>query len=58
MYKEVLQSIDHVAVWPLISFVIFFSFFIGLVWWAASADRKYISEMQRMPLDEPSRHDQ
>lgn len=58
MYKEVLQGINHIAIWPVISFVIFFSFFIGLVWWASTADRKYISEMQHMPLDEKANQEQ
>jgi len=57
MYKEVLQGIENVAVWPVISFVIFFSFFIGLVWWASTVDRKYISEMQQLPLDEEQTHE-
>ena len=52
IYKEVLQGIQDVAIWPIISFVIFFSFFVVLVWWAFTADRKYISEMSDLPLDD------
>jgi cytochrome c oxidase cbb3-type subunit 4 len=52
MYKEVLRSIDNIEIWPVISFVIFFSFFIGLLWWAFVADKKFIDEMSRKPLDE------
>jgi len=52
MYKEILQGIDHVAVWPVISFVIFFLFFIVLVWWAITADRSYVQDMSEMPLDD------
>lgn len=52
IYKEVLQGIQDVAIWPIISFVIFFSFFVVLVWWAFTADRKYISEMSGLPLDD------
>lgn len=54
IYKEVLQGIQDVAIWPIISFVIFFSFFVVLVWWAFTADRKYISEMSGLPLDDQS----
>ena len=32
MYKHVLQSIDNVAIWPVISFIIFFTFFVVLLW--------------------------
>ncbi|UXE68520.1 MAG: cbb3-type cytochrome c oxidase subunit 3 [Chryseotalea sp. WA131a] len=54
MYKEVLRSIDNIEIWPIISFVIFFSFFIGLLWWTFSADKKFIDEMKRKPLQDES----
>ena len=52
MYKEILQSIDHIAIWPVISFVIFFLFFICLLWWAFTADKKFITKMSQLPIDE------
>jgi cbb3-type cytochrome oxidase subunit 3 len=54
MYKNVLQNIEHIAIWPMISFIIFFLFFIGLLWWAFTANKKFINEMSEMPLDKPS----
>jgi len=52
MYKEVLRSIDNIAIWPLISFVIFFTFFIGLLWFTFTADKKFIKHMSNMPMDD------
>ena len=52
MYRNVLQSIDDIAIWPVISFVIFFLFFLCLLWWVLTADKKYISEMECMPMDD------
>ena len=52
MYKEVLRNIDNVAMWPVISFVIFFLFFIILLWWAFTADKKFINYMSNMPMDD------
>jgi cytochrome c oxidase cbb3-type subunit 4 len=52
MYKEVLRSIDNIAIWPVISFVIFFLFFLGLLWWTFSVDKKFISRMSNMPMDD------
>ncbi len=52
MYKEILQSIDNIQVWPVISFVIFFVFFLGLLWWAITVDRTFIRHMSEMPLDD------
>lgn len=57
MYKEILQGIDHVAVWPVISFIIFFLFFLILVWWAFTADRGYVQDMSELPLDEKENTD-
>ncbi|MBN8653622.1 MAG: cbb3-type cytochrome c oxidase subunit 3 [Cytophagales bacterium] len=50
MYKHVLQSIDNIAIWPVISFVIFFTFFIVLLWWVFTADKTFIREMSEKPL--------
>lgn len=51
MYKNVLQSIDNIAIWPVISFVIFFLFFICLLWWVFTTDKKFIDKMKSMPID-------
>ena len=51
MYKNVLQSIDNIAIWPVISFVIFFLFFICLLWWVFTTDKKFIQTMKSMPLE-------
>jgi len=55
MYKNVLQSIDNIAIWPVISFVIFFLFFICLLWWVFTTDKKFIEKMKGLPMeDSPS----
>ena len=51
MYKNVLQSIDNIAIWPIISFVIFFTFFLVLLWWVFSVDREFINKMKELPMD-------
>jgi cytochrome c oxidase cbb3-type subunit IV len=51
MYKNVLQGIDNIAIWPVISFVIFFLFFICLLWWVFTTDKTLIRQMEAMPLD-------
>lgn len=54
MYKNVLQSIDNIAIWPVISFVIFFLFFICLLWWVFTTDKKFIDKMKNLPLNNSS----
>ncbi len=52
MYKNVLQNIDNIAIWPVISFVIFFLFFLCLLWWVFTADKKFIEEMEVLPMED------
>ncbi|MEI9921351.1 MAG: CcoQ/FixQ family Cbb3-type cytochrome c oxidase assembly chaperone [Bacteroidota bacterium] len=52
MYKNVLQAIDNIAIWPVVSLAIFFIFFIVLLWWAFTADKKYINEMSELPFND------
>jgi cytochrome c oxidase cbb3-type subunit IV len=55
MYKNVLQSIDNIAIWPMISFIIFFLFFLCLLWWVFTTDKELIEEMENMPLEKELR---
>lgn len=57
MYKNVLQSIDNIAIWPVISFVIFFIFFLCLLWWVFTADKKMITRMSELPIDSTESND-
>jgi len=52
MYKEILQSIDNIAIWPVISFVIFFLFFFCLMWWVFTTDKNVINKIKNLPLEE------
>jgi len=52
MYKNVLQDIANIEIWPIISFVIFFIFFLCLLWWVFTADKKFITKMKNMPLED------
>jgi hypothetical protein len=52
MYKNVLQSIENIQVWPVISFIIFFLFFLCLLWWVFTADAGYINTMKALPVED------
>ncbi len=52
MYKDILSDIENIAVWPVISFVIFFLFFLILVWWVMTADKSFISKMSNKPFED------
>lgn len=52
MYKNVLQSIENIAIWPVISFVIFFAFFLCLLLWVFTTDKKIIDQMKALPMED------
>ncbi len=47
-----MQSIDGVAIYPVISFIIFFSFFLGLFAYVFLLRKSYVKELENLPLTE------
>ena len=52
MYKDVLQSIHDIEIWPIISLVLFFIVFIGMLIYVFKIKKQYIDEVKNLPLDE------
>ena len=52
MYKDILRNIDNIAIWPTISFIIFFLFFLVLLWWVFTTDKRYINLMSNKPFED------
>lgn len=52
MYKEILQSIEGIEIYPLISLFIFLALFAGITIWILKLDNKYVKEMETLPLDD------
>ncbi|NVO31937.1 hypothetical protein [Hymenobacter lapidiphilus] len=50
MHKEVLRSIAGIEIYPLISFGIFFLFFLGLLVYVFVANRQHLHDMSELPL--------
>ena len=50
MYKNVLQGIAGIDIYPVISFVIFFAFFLGLLLYVVLSDKNHFKAMADMPL--------
>jgi cbb3-type cytochrome oxidase subunit 3 len=51
MIRNLLQSIEGVEIYPLISLVVFVVFFVAILVWMLKIDKKYIKEMEQLPLD-------
>lgn len=54
MFKFVkghLESIAGIEIYPIISLLIFFIFFVVLFYWVFTAKKEYISTVSNLPLD-------
>lgn len=49
--KGSLENIDNVEIYPIISLLIFFIFFVGLFVWVFTAKKEHITEMSNIPLE-------
>lgn len=46
-----MDSISGIEIYPVISLIIFFTFFVALFWWVFTAKKDYIERMSAIPLD-------
>jgi cytochrome c oxidase cbb3-type subunit IV len=51
MIRDVLQSVEGISVYPIISLIIFVLFFAILIIWMIKVDKKYINKMKNLPLE-------
>ncbi|MBD3257644.1 hypothetical protein GF377_04370 [candidate division GN15 bacterium] len=51
MFRDVLQSIDGVAAYPVIALILFVAAFVGVLIWVWRLDRTKVDRWSRMPLD-------
>ncbi|MCB0461852.1 CcoQ/FixQ family Cbb3-type cytochrome c oxidase assembly chaperone [Psychroserpens sp.] len=49
--KNHMESITGIEIYPMISLLIFFSFFVILFWWVITAKKDYINKVSSLPLD-------
>jgi len=50
-FRNYLESIVGVDIYPLASLFIFFAFFTALAIWALRANKDYIAHMRNMPIN-------
>jgi len=51
-FSNYLEQITGVSIYPIISLVLFVSFFVLVTLWIYSIDKKEISHIERIPLDD------
>ena len=52
MISEVLSSIKDVAIYPIVTLLIFFAAFLGVVVWTFRLQKSEVVRMSRLPLDD------
>ena len=50
--KQYAESIDGINIYPMISLVIFFLFFVVLLYYVKKMDKSKVEEIRRIPLDD------
>ncbi len=50
--KGNLENIDDVQIYPMISLLIFFVFFVVLFYWVFTAKKEHIAEVSNIPLED------
>ena len=50
--KQYAESIEGVNIYPMISLVIFFLFFVVLLYYVKKMDKSKVNEISRIPLDD------
>lgn len=50
MFKYYFEQVHNVEVWPIISLIIFFVFFVGLIVYVWRMRKDYIEYMEEIPL--------
>lgn len=46
-----MESITGIEIYPMISLLIFFTFFVILFWWVFTAKKEHVKKLSQMPLD-------
>lgn len=52
MFSQNLSSIAGVSIFPIISLVLFFVMFSGILFWVLKKDKSYMENLANMPLQE------
>ncbi len=57
MYRKVLENIAGVEIYPEITLIMFFVFFLLVLGWTFTLNKKYIKRMENIPLDNETNTD-
>ncbi|MBP1841562.1 cytochrome c oxidase subunit IV [Formosa algae] len=49
--KNYMDSISGIEIYPILSLLIFFGFFVVLFWWVITAKKDYINTVSNLPFE-------
>lgn len=52
MYKNVMRAIEDIGIYPSISLILFFGFFVGLIIYLIVKGKDYWKDAERLPLED------
>lgn len=55
MFEQIKHNMENIAgieIFPVLSLIIFFAFFVGLAFWVFSYKKDKIDEMSQIPLND------
>tara|TARA_R110001592_G_scaffold362149_1_gene675145 strand:- start:3595 stop:3786 length:192 start_codon:yes stop_codon:yes gene_type:complete len=55
--KNYMETISGIEIYPIISLLIFFTFFVVLFYWVATTKKDYINTVSNIPLDNNNQND-
>ncbi len=50
--KHTMETISGIEIFPVISLIIFFTFFVGLLFWVVKTKKSYINHVENLPLED------
>lgn len=50
--KHHMTSIIGIEIYPIIAFILFFTFFLGMLWYVLTMKRDRVTHMEQMPLSD------
>lgn len=50
--KKYAETIDQIEIYPIISLLIFFGFFVGVLWYVIRLRQAEVNSIKQLPLDD------
>lgn len=50
--KKYAETIDHIDIYPIISLLLFFCFFVGVLWFVKRMRKESVQHMGQLPLED------